>query len=56
MLVVIIVVCFLLFGSVLGMWVVCYCFLVLFVVFYFWLVWLGEVKLKIVESYLDYFK
>lgn len=56
MAVVIIVVCFLLFGSGIGMWVARNRSSVSFAVLYIWLVRLGEAKPKSVESHPNYLK
>lgn len=53
---VIISVVILIFGSLLSIWVVCYWYFKGFVVLYVWLVNLGEVCLKVIESYLNYLK
>ncbi|WP_100330200.1 NADH dehydrogenase subunit 5 [Bacillus xiapuensis] len=56
MAVVIIVLCLLLFGSVIGTWVTRHCSTVSFAVLYLWLVRLGEAKPKSVESHPSYLK
>lgn len=53
---VIISVVILIFGSLLSIWVVWYWYFKVFVVLYVWLVNLGEVCLKVIESYLNYLK
>ncbi len=53
---VIIVLCLLLLGSVIGMWVTCHRSTVPFAVLYLWLVRLGEAKPKSVESHPNYLK
>nr|WP_276608236.1 NADH dehydrogenase subunit 5 [Aquibacillus halophilus] len=54
--VVIIVVCLLLFGSAIGMWIARHRSSVSFSILYLWLVRLGEAKPKSVESHPDYLK